>query len=157
MVDMNEVGRFIAITFVTGLLASFAANTTFAQAGSTGGTLGKQDKSISGGQDSAPIQTNPPQHTSTQPAVTGHVGVTSATLGRNCGAPPGNVTAKVAAICDGKETCSLSGSMVNSPDPAFGCPKSFAAEWRCGNGSRIRSNSVPAVPLEGNILTLSCK
>ncbi len=52
---MNEVGRLIAITFVSVVLASFAANTTaFAQAGSAGGTVGKQDKSISGGEDTEP-------------------------------------------------------------------------------------------------------
>lgn len=50
MVGIDEVGRFTAITLISGVfLASFAVNTrAFAQAGSTGGTLGKTDKSISG-------------------------------------------------------------------------------------------------------------
>lgn len=61
---MNEVGRLIAITFVSVVLASFAANTTaFAQAGSAGGTVGKQDKSISGGEDTEP-QINPSERSS---------------------------------------------------------------------------------------------
>jgi hypothetical protein len=52
MAAINGLGRLIAITFVSGLLASFAVSTpTLAQAGSTGGTIGKQDKSISGGDD----------------------------------------------------------------------------------------------------------
>jgi hypothetical protein len=49
MVRVNEAGRLIAITFVSGILASLAASATaLAQAGSTGGTIGKQDKSVSG-------------------------------------------------------------------------------------------------------------
>lgn len=49
MARINEVGRRIAIASLSGFLASFVACTaTFAQAGSTGGTIGKQDKSISG-------------------------------------------------------------------------------------------------------------
>ena len=43
------MSRLIAITFIIGILASFAMGTTaFAQAGSTGGSVGKQDKSVSG-------------------------------------------------------------------------------------------------------------
>jgi hypothetical protein len=59
MAGINNVGRLVAIAFVSGILAWFAAGTTaFAQAGSTGGSVGKQDKSISGG-EAAPSQ-NPP-------------------------------------------------------------------------------------------------
>lgn len=48
MARINEAGRLIAITFVSGILASFATGTTaFAQAGSTGGTIGQTNKSIS--------------------------------------------------------------------------------------------------------------
>jgi hypothetical protein len=39
MVGMSEVGRLVAISFVAGV------------AGSAGGTIGKQDKSIPGGND----------------------------------------------------------------------------------------------------------
>jgi hypothetical protein len=50
MAAVNEVGRLIVITFVVGILASSAASTpAHAQAGSTGGTIGKTDKSLSGG------------------------------------------------------------------------------------------------------------
>jgi hypothetical protein len=45
-------GRRIVAILVFGMLASFEASVTaFAQAGSTGGTIGKQDKSISGVED----------------------------------------------------------------------------------------------------------
>jgi hypothetical protein len=50
MAGVNEVGRRIVLILAFGMLSSFAAGATaFAQAGSTGGTIGKQDKSISGG------------------------------------------------------------------------------------------------------------
>lgn len=55
MAEINEVGRLIAITLVFGILASFVASkTAFAQAGSTGGRIGKQDKSISGDEEAPP-------------------------------------------------------------------------------------------------------
>jgi hypothetical protein len=74
MAAINELGRLIAITFISGLLASFAASTpTFAQAGSTGGTIGKQDKSISGGEEAPNALPNPraakPAPASSSPSI----------------------------------------------------------------------------------------
>src|SRR5262252_6820489 len=83
--------------------------------------------------------------------------VISATLGLNCGAPEGNVTEKVVEMCDGQEMCSLPGASMNDPDPAPGCWKAFAVEWQCSGKSGARENSVPAVPNETHILTLSCR
>jgi hypothetical protein len=64
------------------------------------------------------------------------------------------VTGKVAALCNGKQSCSLPGSQVNNPDPAFGCLKSFKAEWQCGGTPH--ANAVPASSFESAVLTLSC-
>jgi hypothetical protein len=86
----------------------------------------------------------------------GVIRVTSATLGANCGAPAGNVTAKVGAICNGKDLCTLPGRDVNNPDPAQGCPKTFAVEWQCTGGG-ARSNAAPATPDETTPVTLSCR
>ena len=157
-----------SIALLCGVTAFVAGDRlAIGQAGSTGGTIGKTDKAISGGEE----QNEP--HTPTHQRVHGHlqrknsaqqsetavvggsIKVTSATLGQNCGAPIGNVTEKVGAICNGRQTCELPGSRVNNPDPAYGCYKSFAAKWQCGHGA-IRSNSVPAVAFETNVLTLSC-
>jgi len=45
----NKIGRRIALILVFGMLGSFAVGATaFAQAGSTGGTIGKTDKSVGG-------------------------------------------------------------------------------------------------------------
>jgi hypothetical protein len=52
MAEIKELGRLIIIAFVSAiLLSSVATRTVFAQAGSTGGTIGKQDKSTSGSQE----------------------------------------------------------------------------------------------------------
>jgi hypothetical protein len=162
--------RFITICAITGICSMVpllaAATTALAQAGSTGGTIGKTDKSASGGEQNEPRtqtkrhgnlrQKNSIQQSETGTAVAGSIKVTSATLGQNCGAPVGNVTEKVGAICNGQRTCELPGSKVNDPDPAVGCSKTFAATWRCGQNSRMRSNSVPASFFESSALTLSC-
>jgi hypothetical protein len=49
MAGVRAIGRRIVLILACGTLSSFAASATaVAQAGSTGGTVGKQDKSISG-------------------------------------------------------------------------------------------------------------
>ena len=62
MMGMNVTARLTLITILSGIVTAFATGTTaFAQAGSTGGTLGKQDKSLSGErQEEEPA---PPRHT----------------------------------------------------------------------------------------------
>ena len=54
MAGVSEAGRRIVSILVLGMLVSLAAGATaFAQAGSTGGTIGKIDKSVSGGEEGA--------------------------------------------------------------------------------------------------------
>jgi hypothetical protein len=79
MTGVNGVGCRIAFILVLGMLWSFAASATaFAQAGSTGGTIGKQDKSISGGKDAADSQRAVPMRKpplpARQPAATAPAG-----------------------------------------------------------------------------------
>jgi hypothetical protein len=59
---MAEIkGHIIVITLASAvLLAALATRTAFAQAGSTGGTIGKQDKSTSGSQE-LPSPPKPPR------------------------------------------------------------------------------------------------
>ena len=112
-----------------------------------------QAKLLSGGATANDIQAKPAPAPLPQSLIT----VVSATLGRNCGVPRGNVTKRVAAICNGREVCALPGSRVNNPDPAFGCAKAFEVEWRCDGRTGTRRASVPAVVDEKRVLTLSCK
>ena len=87
----------------------------------------------------------------------GTIRVTAGTLGANCGVGRGNVTGKVAAICNGKEECTLAGHDVGNPDPAPNCAKDFAVEWQCSGQSGTRSNANPATTNETTLLKLSCK
>lgn len=82
MTGVNEVGCRIAFILVFGMLSSFAASATaFAQAGSTGGTIGKQDKSISGGEDAAGSQRVVPMR---KPALPARQSAATAPTGGPC-------------------------------------------------------------------------
>jgi hypothetical protein len=137
-------------------------NSALCQAGSTGGSVGKQNKELSG--SATPPEAESPAARSARPRAAGSdrslrpglITVTSATLGSNCGAQRGNVTSQVAAICNGHDVCELPGSRVNHPDPAYGCPKAFEAQWRCSGGGGARSAAVGGIALETNVLTLKC-
>ncbi len=87
----------------------------------------------------------------------GVIRVTSGTLGANCGVGRGNVSTQVAAICNGKDECTLSGHDVGNPDPAPNCAKAFAVEWQCSGQNGTRSNANPATVDETTPLTLSCR
>jgi hypothetical protein len=60
MAGVNEVGGRIVLILVFGMLASFVVGATvFAQAGSTGGTIGKTEKSVSGGAEAEQPKSKP--------------------------------------------------------------------------------------------------
>jgi hypothetical protein len=138
-----------------GLFALGQQHDAFAQAGSTGGTIGKQNKETSGDTISPEGKT---RALSPRPRETegGRITVISATLGANCGVSRGNVTSRVAEICNGQEACQLPGSRVNNPDPAFGCGKAFEAQWKCSAGGKPKSAAVAGSSFETNVLTLKC-
>ena len=135
-------------------------NSALCQAGSTGGSVGKQNKELSG---SATPEAESPAARSSRPRAAGSdrslrpglITVTSATLGSNCGAQQGNVTSQVAAICNGRDVCALPGSKVNHPDPAYGCAKAFEAQWSCSNGG-TKSAAVGGSSFETSVLSLKC-
>jgi hypothetical protein len=55
MLEIDQASRPIVIALLFGILMSFSSSSAWSQAGSTGGTIGKQDKSLSGGdEESAP-------------------------------------------------------------------------------------------------------
>ncbi len=59
-------GRLLSFAVLLGFFALGHQHGALAQAGSTGGIIGKQEKSVSGGEDSEPIRTKPPKHKSSQ-------------------------------------------------------------------------------------------
>ncbi|HTR50422.1 MAG TPA: hypothetical protein VMJ10_06910 [Kofleriaceae bacterium] len=89
--------------------------------------------------------------------VGGPIVVRSASYGPNCGVPRGNVTDRVAQLCNGKPRCAFHADNSVFADPAFGCPKQFVAEWTCGEDRVLRRT--PAQPPrggEGYAIELSC-
>jgi len=146
MAGVNEVGRRIVLIFVFGMLASFAVRAiAFAQAGATGGTIGKTEKSVTGTSDDI-TQPNRKKGSRSMPVsaprrIESRVVVTSATYGGNCGAPRGNVTQHLARACNGKSDCSYVIDWQIIGDPKRFCGKNYVAEWRCGDGP-VRNASV---------------
>jgi hypothetical protein len=70
MASGNEVGRRIALILVLGMLAPFAVGETAFAQGSTGGTIGKTEKSVSGNVDGERPQHKPQRSKVTRPIGT---------------------------------------------------------------------------------------
>ncbi|MDP1824479.1 MAG: hypothetical protein Q8L48_14590 [Archangium sp.] len=71
------------------------------------------------------------------------VQIVSATYGGNCGAPAGNVSAVVAASCNGKAACPYVVDWQRLGDPAWGCGKDFVVAWRCSFSAKVATVRVP--------------
>jgi hypothetical protein len=70
MAGVSEVGRRIVSILVFGMLVSLAVGATaFAQAGSTGGTIGKINKSVSGGGEGASPEPRAKSHATYRASV----------------------------------------------------------------------------------------
>ncbi len=83
MAIVNAAGRLIAATLVSGMLLSFVVTAkAFAQGGSTGGTIGKTDKSEFG--------TNQAPVTRPSPKVRKQAGVPRSVAATSCSKMPGN-------------------------------------------------------------------
>ena len=142
-----------SITIVTSTMQVPA----FSQAGSSGGTIGKTDKSITGISDDIQPERKKGSRSLTHsvPHKTG-LAVISATYGGNCGAPPGNVTQHLARACNGKGQCDYVVDYQIIGDPKLMCSKDYVAKWRCGDG-RLRNASVPPEAGFGKLVSLSCE
>ncbi len=82
--------------------------------------------------------------------------VVSATYGGNCGAPYGNATGHLAAVCEGKTTCDYIIDSRSIGDPAYGCPKDYVAEWQCGDNPEKLGTSVGPEAGYGKRIVLRC-
>jgi hypothetical protein len=72
------------------------------------------------------------------PQRQGSIQVVAGTYGGNCPREKfgdkiarGNVTAALAAACNGKDVCDYRVDYTKIGDPAYGCRKTYVAEWRC--------------------------
>ncbi len=114
MTGMNAAGRLLAAGFLSAALGSIAGSThALAQAGSTGGTIGKTDKSESGG---------PPSPAEAQPRK-----------------PPGasrNAPASSCSRMPGSWSWFNGATVVISPGGTASDGR-HTATWSCANGSVV--------------------
>jgi beta-lactam-binding protein with PASTA domain len=111
------------------------------------------------------VEPVPPVDPTSQPAPSGNIEVVAGTYGGNCpreqfgnAIDRGNVTAHLASACNGKESCDYTVDHTVIGDPAYGCVKTYVAEWRCGGDSAVHQ-AQPAAEGEagyGSIVSLSC-
>ena len=109
-----------------------------AQAGSTGGIIGKTDKSISGGEDSQTLRRRvepPKSHLRSIPIATIERGISI--INGSYGADGGSrveVTSRLNKACKGKRSCEfLVSNGFFGHDPQFGAIKNVIVNWTCGS------------------------
>ncbi|MBI5322259.1 hypothetical protein [Bradyrhizobium sp.] len=149
-----NIRSFAAIAASGAVLSLALSSSAFAQAGSTGGSIGKTEKSATG----ASTDTAPPVAKDSRSAprrTEAGVVVTSATYGGNCGAPRGNATRQLAQACNGRTSCDYLIDWQIIGDPKRFCGENYIAEWRCGDG-RVRSASVPPEAGYQKTISLRC-
>lgn len=153
--------RILALLPAGGLgiaLSAALPGSLYAQAGSTGGNVGKTEKSVSGTTDDL-TQPDRKKGSRSAPVPAPHriesgVVVTSATYGGNCGASRGNVTSNLAQACNGKRSCDyvIDWRIIGDTKPF--CGKDYVAEWRCGDGP---ARSASASPEAGYLKSISLR
>lgn len=86
----------------------------------------------------------------------GQIQIVAGTYGPNCGASHGNVTEHLATACNGTPSCDYKVDYQVIGDPAVGCVKTYVAEWHCGEGSTVQSQTAPGEAGYGAVLALTC-
>jgi hypothetical protein len=84
------------------------------------------------------------------------ISVISATYGGNCGAPQGNATQDIAAICNGKADCAYPVKVERLGDPATGCRKDFTVSYFCALGTPPRHEELTGEAGFGSVAGLTC-
>ncbi len=90
------------------------------------------------------------------PSAAQSIHVVAGSYGANCEAPRGNVTAHLAEKCDGRRECGYRIHHWIIGDPAYGCRKSYVAEWTCGKESQVRQSVASPEAGYGSVVYLSC-
>lgn len=82
--------------------------------------------------------------------------VSQATYGKSCNASPGNMTGVLASTCNGRDRCEYIVDYKVIGDPAPGCRKDFAAEWRCTGTAGLHHLTLPGEAGRGSLATIRC-
>jgi hypothetical protein len=80
-----------------------------------------------------------------------------ATYGGSCGAAVGNMTGVLAKACNGRDHCDYAINYKTVGDPARGCRKDFAVEWRCTGSAGTHHLVIAAEAGIGSVAMLGCK
>jgi hypothetical protein len=123
----------------------------------------RQQISLSGGTNDIVLKSDRPvrlDHLLIVPYIAGKlpnqgIFVMTATFGRSCGAPTGNVTHDVASSCNGNFDCKYSVDVNRLGDPADGCDKDFAVSYFCSSEAATRHSKLSGKS-DGKSLSLSC-
>jgi prepilin-type N-terminal cleavage/methylation domain-containing protein len=81
--------------------------------------------------------------------------IVAATYGSNCGCGYNNVGSSVAALCNGKVSCSFVEGNGEFGDCSSGCAKNFVVSYEC-SGSSSKSVQEPSRSGENYTVSLSC-
>jgi hypothetical protein len=130
----SKVYRILTAAVAGAALSVPPSATVFAQAGSTGGTIGKTDKSISGGEEAnEPRQSSPKREQRTaSPASAKGIRIISAVYGIE--GHTMTVTTLVGGACNGKTTCRFPVSNdFFGRDPIYGPIKHVNVRWSRGS------------------------
>jgi peptidoglycan/LPS O-acetylase OafA/YrhL len=82
--------------------------------------------------------------------------VVSATYGKNCGAPQGNVTAALGDSCNKEMSCHYKVDVNVLGDPAGGCGKDFEVKWLCASSNEPQRFFIEGEAGLGSIAELTC-
>lgn len=102
------------------------------------------------------VAVSPVSATAAATAAATTIKVVSGTFGRNCNAKTGNATAPLSKSCDGHSSCDFTIDTTALEDPAPGCSKDFAAEWKCGDNNAVYSAALSSLTGKNDKLRLSC-
>jgi hypothetical protein len=86
----------------------------------------------------------------------GAIRVLKAIYGHNC-QRPSDVTAHLAAACNGRQDCKYQVDHHVIGDPAYKCRKDYIYEWQCGDDQTARYRQIVSPEASGNFATLICK
>lgn len=89
-------------------------------------------------------------------ATAGAILVSQATYGGNCNALLGNMTGVLATSCNGRADCEYTVDYKVLGDPARGCRKNFAVEWRCTGSAAKHQLSLPGEAGNRSLAKLTC-
>jgi hypothetical protein len=80
--------------------------------------------------------------------------VVGGSYGSNCGIAAGGDSQRLRNHCEGESSCAYFIDPSKFGDPAMGCSESYVAQWRCNDGTVVKTATLANA--SGSAVTLSC-